>query len=322
MSGLPKTIILSPEEVREAIDERSSAIVDSVVACLGQAPPELAQDLILQGIHLVGGGGMLRGPRPAHRQRDRRARCTSSTPRSSASCSAPVAASRPTTASRSCSWGPNALVVARSSAAWRTCQSRSSRARARRRRPRGRRTGPARGRPGAARWPCRGWPARIAGRPAASPMDPRAATAASRTRASSCPVARALRAATAPGSGGWRSPLAQAATSTTVASSSSSSGSSDGPGVTREPGRRPRRPGVARPATASPRAAARSSVVRAPRRSSAPRAVARTSADAVGAARTGPWARRPGDRPVRSPGVGPRSRSPRLAPVVIPGPGR
>jgi rod shape-determining protein MreB len=61
MSGLPKTVILSPEETREAIDEQVSAIVDSVIKCLGQAPPELAQDLIVQGIHLVGGGGMLRG---------------------------------------------------------------------------------------------------------------------------------------------------------------------------------------------------------------------------------------------------------------------
>ena len=61
MSGLPKTVILSPEEVRDAIDEQVSAVVDSVIKCLGQAPPELAQDLIVQGIHLVGGGGMLRG---------------------------------------------------------------------------------------------------------------------------------------------------------------------------------------------------------------------------------------------------------------------
>lgn len=61
MSGLPKTVILSPEEVREAISEQVNAIVDAVVTCLGQAPPELAQDLISQGIHLVGGGGMLRG---------------------------------------------------------------------------------------------------------------------------------------------------------------------------------------------------------------------------------------------------------------------
>jgi len=61
MTGLPKNVILSPEEVRTAIDEQVTAIVDSVVQCLGQAPPELAQDLIMQGINLVGGGGMLRG---------------------------------------------------------------------------------------------------------------------------------------------------------------------------------------------------------------------------------------------------------------------
>ncbi|MBO0694389.1 MAG: rod shape-determining protein [Acidimicrobiaceae bacterium] len=61
MTGLPKTVMLTPAEVRAAIEEQVSAIVDSVVTCLGQAPPELAQDLILQGIHLVGGGGMLNG---------------------------------------------------------------------------------------------------------------------------------------------------------------------------------------------------------------------------------------------------------------------
>jgi len=61
MSGLPKVVILSPEEVREAIEEQVGAIVDSVVQCLGQAPPELAQDLIVEGIHLVGGGGLLKG---------------------------------------------------------------------------------------------------------------------------------------------------------------------------------------------------------------------------------------------------------------------
>jgi rod shape-determining protein MreB len=61
MTGLPKTAILSPEEVRDAIDENVRAIVESVIKCLGHAPPELAQDLIQQGIHLVGGGAMLRG---------------------------------------------------------------------------------------------------------------------------------------------------------------------------------------------------------------------------------------------------------------------
>jgi rod shape-determining protein MreB len=61
MSGLPKTIVLTPEEIRSAIDEPVTAIVESVLSCLSQAPPELAQDLIVQGLHLVGGGGMLRG---------------------------------------------------------------------------------------------------------------------------------------------------------------------------------------------------------------------------------------------------------------------
>jgi len=61
MSGLPKTAILTPEEVRMAIEEQVKAICESVVQCLGHAPPELAQDLIAQGIHLVGGGGLLRG---------------------------------------------------------------------------------------------------------------------------------------------------------------------------------------------------------------------------------------------------------------------
>ncbi|MGZ4716216.1 MAG: rod shape-determining protein MreB [Acidimicrobiales bacterium] len=52
MSGLPKTVVLSAEEVREAIDEPVSAMVDSVVECLGQAPPELAQETEIP-VHLV-----------------------------------------------------------------------------------------------------------------------------------------------------------------------------------------------------------------------------------------------------------------------------
>ena len=61
MSGLPKTVILTPVEIRQAIDEPVAAIIESVVTCLAQAPPELAQDLLLQGLHLVGGGSLLRG---------------------------------------------------------------------------------------------------------------------------------------------------------------------------------------------------------------------------------------------------------------------
>jgi rod shape-determining protein MreB len=61
MSGLPKTVVLSPGEVREAIDEVVVAITESVIRCLSKAPPELSQDFLVRGINLVGGGGMLRG---------------------------------------------------------------------------------------------------------------------------------------------------------------------------------------------------------------------------------------------------------------------
>lgn len=60
-SGLPKTVILAAEEVRDAIREPVNSITESVLRCLGSAPPELARDLITRGIHLVGGGSLLRG---------------------------------------------------------------------------------------------------------------------------------------------------------------------------------------------------------------------------------------------------------------------
>ena len=60
-TGTAKIIVLSPEEVREAVDEPVRAILEIIVRALGKTPPELAQDLILQGVHLVGGSGMLRG---------------------------------------------------------------------------------------------------------------------------------------------------------------------------------------------------------------------------------------------------------------------
>jgi rod shape-determining protein MreB len=60
-TGTAKVVVLSPEEVRDAIDEPVRAILEIIVRALGQTPPELAQDLIAQGVHLVGGGGMLRG---------------------------------------------------------------------------------------------------------------------------------------------------------------------------------------------------------------------------------------------------------------------
>ncbi len=61
MSGLPKTVMLDPAEVRGAIEEQTRGICDAVRSCLSRTPPELAQDLILNGVHLVGGGGLLKG---------------------------------------------------------------------------------------------------------------------------------------------------------------------------------------------------------------------------------------------------------------------
>ena len=61
MSGLPKTVILSAPEVRGAIAEPVNTMVDSVLSCVAEAPPELAQDLIERGINLVGGGSLLKG---------------------------------------------------------------------------------------------------------------------------------------------------------------------------------------------------------------------------------------------------------------------
>ena len=61
ISGMPRTVVLTPAEIRRAIDDPITAIVESVVACLSKAAPELAQDLLVSGIHLVGGGSLLRG---------------------------------------------------------------------------------------------------------------------------------------------------------------------------------------------------------------------------------------------------------------------
>ncbi|MEI8000343.1 MAG: rod shape-determining protein [Actinomycetes bacterium] len=61
MSGMPRTVVLEPEEIREAIAEPIQAVMQSVIQALAETPPELAQDLLEVGIHLVGGGAMLRG---------------------------------------------------------------------------------------------------------------------------------------------------------------------------------------------------------------------------------------------------------------------
>ena len=60
-TGLPRTVVLSAAEVREAIEEQVAQILEATSHCLGEAPPELAQDIIFDGIHLTGGGALLRG---------------------------------------------------------------------------------------------------------------------------------------------------------------------------------------------------------------------------------------------------------------------
>ncbi|MFZ9794670.1 MAG: rod shape-determining protein [Ilumatobacteraceae bacterium] len=61
VTGLPKTVVLTAAEIREALDEVVTQMIDSVKECLAVTPPELAQDLLLRGIYLVGGGALLRG---------------------------------------------------------------------------------------------------------------------------------------------------------------------------------------------------------------------------------------------------------------------
>ena len=63
--GLPKKVVVTSEEIREAIAEPVTGIVDAVKGTLESCPPELAGDLIEQGIALAGGGALLRGIGPA-----------------------------------------------------------------------------------------------------------------------------------------------------------------------------------------------------------------------------------------------------------------
>ncbi|MEI7636417.1 MAG: rod shape-determining protein, partial [Syntrophus sp. (in: bacteria)] len=60
ISGIPKIIEINSEEVREAITEPISLIVDTIKNCLENAPPELAGDIVDRGIMLTGGGALLR----------------------------------------------------------------------------------------------------------------------------------------------------------------------------------------------------------------------------------------------------------------------
>lgn len=61
VSGLPKTVVLSSEQVREALEDPVGQIVAAVRATLDRTPPELASDIMDRGIMLAGGGSLLNG---------------------------------------------------------------------------------------------------------------------------------------------------------------------------------------------------------------------------------------------------------------------
>jgi rod shape-determining protein MreB len=59
ISGAPKTIELNSEEIRDALAEPVSAVVDAIKVALERTPPELAADIVDNGIVLAGGGALL-----------------------------------------------------------------------------------------------------------------------------------------------------------------------------------------------------------------------------------------------------------------------
>ena len=61
ISGLPRKSVVTSEEIREALREPVSQIIDCVTRTLERADPELAADLVENGIHMAGGGALLRG---------------------------------------------------------------------------------------------------------------------------------------------------------------------------------------------------------------------------------------------------------------------
>lgn len=61
VSGIPKTVIVHSQEIRECIQEPIQAIVDAVRRALEITPPELAADIVDRGIMMTGGGALVRG---------------------------------------------------------------------------------------------------------------------------------------------------------------------------------------------------------------------------------------------------------------------
>src|SRR5690606_25069432 len=60
VAGVPKTVVLNSDEVREALSEPINAIVEAALLALERTPPELAADIVDKGIVLTGGGALLK----------------------------------------------------------------------------------------------------------------------------------------------------------------------------------------------------------------------------------------------------------------------
>ncbi len=61
VAGLPKTLVITSEEIREALQEPVSSIIDAIRITLEKCPPELSSDLVDRGMILAGGGSLLSG---------------------------------------------------------------------------------------------------------------------------------------------------------------------------------------------------------------------------------------------------------------------
>jgi rod shape-determining protein MreB len=61
LTGLPKTVIISSEEIRHALEEPVIQVIDAIKSTLDKTPPELAADIMDRGIVLAGGGALLNG---------------------------------------------------------------------------------------------------------------------------------------------------------------------------------------------------------------------------------------------------------------------
>jgi len=61
VTGLPEEIMISDEDIRKALEKSIKQIVDAVKLMIEETPPELLADIMKRGIHLAGGGSLLRG---------------------------------------------------------------------------------------------------------------------------------------------------------------------------------------------------------------------------------------------------------------------